>query len=193
MIAMLKKIDYWTQKLLRTLSISIFCALGLLLVTNVLLRLTNDLINALSIRGYEALAEGIKGILPVTSFHWLDEIVELSFAALVFYGAAALWGAKLHFSVGDWITPRIKSLKLQSLYRMMIFLICIVFMVTLFWFSLRLTLRSTEMTTVFQIKKSILYSCIPISALIMSIYSVFDFLAELKRFFTGGGAEKGQA
>ena len=183
MIVTLKKLDAWVQKVLRLISMTIFCSLGLLLVVNVIMRLTNDLINYLSINGYESIAETIKNFIPVTSFHWFDEIVELSFAALVFYGAAALWGAKLHFCVGDWITPRLSSQKIQTLYKMFVYLICVAFMGILFWFSLRLTLRSTELTTVFQIKKSILYSCMPISALIMLIYSVFDFWGEIRRFF----------
>lgn len=185
MINTLKIIDTWVQKILGWISMTFFCFLGLLLGANVLLRLITDLINKLTVLGYESMAELIKSILPVTSFHWLDEIVELSFAALVFYGAAALWGAKLHFSVGDWISPRLKSVRLKCFYRMFIYLICIAFMGTLFWFSLRLTLRSTELTTVFQIKKSVLYSCIPISASIMLVYSIFDFLGELRNFFVG--------
>ncbi len=185
MSATLKLIDILVQNILRWISMGFFCFLGFLLAANVLLRLINDLINKLTVLGYENIADSIKAILPVTSFHWLDEIVELSFAALVFYGAAALWGAKLHFSVGDWISPRLKSTQMRCLYRMFIFSICIAFMATLFWFSLRLTLRSTELTTVFQMKKSILYSCMPISALIMLVYSLFDFLGELRNFFTG--------
>lgn len=190
MINALKKLDTWVQKILRLISMTIFSALGLLLVANVLLRLTNDLINYLTTKGYENIAEVIKNLLPVTSFHWFDEIVELSFAALVFYGAAALWGAKLHFSVGDWITPRLPNQKLRALYKMFVYLICVVFMGILFWFSMRLTLRSTELTTVFQIKKSILYSCMPISALIMLIYSIFDFLGAVRCFFLGEPTQK---
>lgn len=180
MIGVLKTIDLWVQKILKLVSMVIFCALGLLLVVNVLMRLINDLISKLTVSGYESAAVWIKEIMPVTSFHWFDEIVELSFAALVFYGAAALWGAKLHFSVGDWISPRLKSPKMKSLYRLTIYLICVAFMAILFWFSLRLTLRATGLTTVFQIKKSILYSCMPISALIMLLYSIFDFLGEVR-------------
>ncbi|TKB09614.1 TRAP transporter small permease [Desulforhopalus sp. IMCC35007] len=190
MIKALKKLDSWVQKILRLISMAIFSALGLLMVVNVLLRLTTDLINFLSVNGYVNIAEAIKNLLPVTSFHWFDEIVELSFAALVFYGAAALWGAKLHFSVGDWITPRLPNQRLKILYKMFIYLICMVFMGILFWFSMRLTLRSTELTTVFQIKKSVLYSCMPISALIMLIYSIFDFLGTVMDLFSGEPSQK---
>lgn len=30
-------------------------------------------------------------IFPITSLHWMDEIVEMCFAGLVFYGAAGVW------------------------------------------------------------------------------------------------------
>jgi TRAP-type C4-dicarboxylate transport system permease small subunit len=70
--------------------------------------------------------------------------------------------------------------KSKAVYRIIICLISTTFMGILFWFSLRLTLRSTEVTTVFQIPKSILYSSMPISSLIMLSYSVCDVLGELR-------------
>ena len=44
---------------------------------------------------------------PVVSLHWFDEIIELLYAYLVFYGAAALWILRGHISVGDWISGRL--------------------------------------------------------------------------------------
>jgi len=44
--------------------------------------------------------------VPVASLHWFDEIVELLYAYLVFYGAAALWISREHFGVGDWNQKR---------------------------------------------------------------------------------------
>ena len=44
---------------------------------------------------------------PVVSLHWFDEIIELLYAYLVFYGAAALWITREHLSVGDWISGRL--------------------------------------------------------------------------------------
>ena len=190
MTVMLKKLDQWVQYVLRLLSITIFSVLGLLLFANVLLRLTNDLINKLVVSGHIQAAELIKGLLPVTSFHWFDEIVELFFAALVFYGAAALWGAKLHFCVGDWITPRLPRERLRAIYQICIQLICVAFMAILFWFSLRLTSRATELTTVFQIPKSFLYSCMPISTFIMLIYSLCDLLGGLIRLFSADSTQR---
>jgi TRAP-type C4-dicarboxylate transport system permease small subunit len=180
MTGILRKIDHYLQVVLRFISLAFFSALGILMIANVLLRLISDLINFLVVQGYNNIAEIIKDILPITSFHWFDEIVEFFFAALVFYGAAALWGAKRHFSVGDWISQRLPGEKSKAVYRIIICLISTTFMGILFWFSLRLTLRSTEVTTVFQIPKSILYSSMPISSLIMLSYSVCDVLGELR-------------
>lgn len=183
MTAILRKIDQYLQVVLRFISLAFFSALGILMIANVLLRLISDLINFLVVNGYNNIAEIIKDILPITSFHWFDEIVEFFFAALVFYGAAALWGAKRHFSVGDWISERLPGEKSKGVYRIIICLISTTFMGIFFWFSLRLTLRSTEVTTVFQIPKSILYSSMPISSFIMLSYSVCDVLGELRRLF----------
>jgi TRAP-type C4-dicarboxylate transport system permease small subunit len=58
-------------------------------------------------------------------------------------------------------------------------------MAVFFRYSLRLTLSSTELTTVFQIPKSLLYSCMPVSSLIMLVYSVADCLREGKALLRG--------
>jgi len=185
MITLIKTIDTWVQRILRYIAMTMFSILGLLLVANVSLRLLNDLVQFLQKHGLESVSSFIQSIVTVSSFHWFDEIIELSFAALVFYGAAGLWCAKLHFSVGDWISPRIKNVRLKHFYRLLILIISATFMAILFWFSLKLTLRTNQVTTVFQIKQWILYSCIPISSMIMLIYSVVDVIVEAKRFALG--------
>jgi len=185
MITLIKTIDTWVQRILRYIAMTMFSILGLLLVANVSLRLLNDLVQFLQKHELESVSSFIQSIVTVSSFHWFDEIIELSFAALVFYGAAGLWCAKLHFSVGDWISPRIKNVRLKHFYRLLILIISATFMAILFWFSLKLTLRTNQVTTVFQIKQWILYSCIPISSMIMLIYSVVDVIVEAKRFALG--------
>ena len=49
--------------------------------------------------------------VPIMSMHWFDEIVELLYGALVFYGAAAVWVVHGHFSVGDWISKRLPNMR----------------------------------------------------------------------------------
>ncbi|MBM7035988.1 TRAP transporter small permease [Vibrio ulleungensis] len=183
MISVLKTMDVWVQRILRYIAMTMFAVLGLLLLANISLRLVNDLIQFLLNHGFEGIGNFIQSVVTVNSFYWFDEIIELSFAALVFYGAAGLWCAKLHFSVGDWITPRIKNESLKHVYKLLILLISATFMAILFWYSLKLTMKTNQVTTAFQIKQWILYSCVPISSFIMLVYSIVDVIAEAKWFW----------
>ena len=183
MAELFPKLDATIRGFLRRFSIALLIALSLLLIANVLLRLTNDLSIALTDRGYANAAAFIQRLLPLVSMHWFDEIVEMSFAALVFYGAALLWATKGHFCVGDWISPRLSGERARTWYRALVAVFCVAFQAVFFWYSLLLTLRATELTTVFQIPKSLLYSCMPISSFIMLAYSVCDLCIERKRLF----------
>lgn len=189
MIALIKTVDIWVQRILRYIAMTMFSILGLLLIANISLRLINDFIQFLNRHGMETASNLIQSVVTINSFYWFDEVIELSFAALVFYGAAALWCAKLHFSVGDWISPRIKNVRLKHFYKLLILLISATFMAILFWYSLKLTLKTNQVTTVFQIKQWILYSCIPISSMIMLIYSIVDVIIEAKNFVKGTAVE----
>ncbi|NCB17855.1 MAG: TRAP transporter small permease [Synergistales bacterium] len=189
MTSFFRSADILTQRLLRLLSVALFLALALLLATNVALRLTNDLATVLTDKGFPAAAGAVRGIIPIGSMHWFDEIVEMCFAALIFYGSASLWAAKGHFCVGDWISPRIRSFRAGSAYRLLVALLSAAFMAVFFRYSLKLTLNSTELTTVFQIPKSLLYSCMPVSSFIMLVYSLGDCLREGKALLRGKSGE----
>jgi TRAP-type transport system small permease protein len=156
LITVLKSIDRGVTAVLKYVSITLFLAITLIVVANILLR-----------------------IFPITSLHWTDEIVELCFAAMVFYGAAAVWMGKGHFSVGDWISKFVKSKRGQAIYRLLIEVICLAFALILFKYSLSLTMRAREVTSVFQISKKVLYSCMPIGSLIMSCYSCVFVVIEV--------------
>ena len=182
MIPLIKTIDTWVQRILRYIAMTMFSVLAILLIANISLRLINDLAQFLTEHDMQGIADLIHSIVTINSFYWFDEIIELSFAALVFYGAAGLWCAKLHFSVGDWISPRIKNIRMKHFYTLLILLISAIFMAILFWYSLKLTLKTNQVTTAFQIKQWILYSCVPISSFIMLVYSIADVVIEAKRF-----------
>lgn len=181
--------DLLVRRLLRMITVLLFLVLALLLATNVALRLTNDLATVLTERGFNAAAEAVRGIIPIGSMHWFDEVVEMCFAAMIFYGSASLWAVKGHFCVGDWISPRIRNFRTGSAYRLLTALLGTAFMAVFFRYSLRLTLHSTELTTVFQIPKSLLYSCMPVSSFIMLIYSLADCLREGKALLRGKSAD----
>ena len=68
--------------------------------------------------------------VPVMSMHWFDEILELLYGALIFYGSAALWVVHGHFSVGDWISKHIDSIPGRMAYRFLVELMSLVLVVS---------------------------------------------------------------
>ena len=118
---------------------------------------------------------------PVVSLHWFDEIIELLYAYLVFYGAAALWILRGHISVGDWIEKSIANPRLRHLYRTFIELMVLAFAAVFFFYSLRLTILALDVTNVFAIPKRVLYSCMPVAGAIMVIYSLRNIAVEIIR------------
>jgi TRAP-type C4-dicarboxylate transport system permease small subunit len=116
---------------------------------------------------------------PVVSLHWFDEIIELVYAYLVFYGAAALWITRGHISVGDWIGAKIiRNVRARHFYRIIIELLVLFFVAIFFYYSLRLTILALDVTNVFAIPKRVLYSCLPVSGAIMVIYAVRNITVE---------------
>ena len=126
-------------------------------------------------------ANVIVRFFPVVSLHWFDEIIELLYAYMVFYGAAALWILQGHISVGDWIEKSIGNPRLRHLYRMFIELLVLVFAAVFFYYSLRLTILALDVTNVFAIPKRVLYSCMPVAGVIMVIYSLRNIAVEIIR------------
>lgn len=163
-LSLMGSFDRFLTRALKFVTVSLFIVLLLILAANVAARL-----------------------LPFPlSLHWLDEIVELCFAALVFYGAAAVWMTKGHFSAGNWVAKVCQRPRLVRLYRILVELASLVFIGIFFRYSLNLTLRSSEVTAVFQIPKWVLYSAMPISAAIMVLYSLGAVLAETAGFLRPG-------
>jgi len=110
--------------------------------------------------------------VPIVSLHWLDEIVELSFAWMVFFGSAAVWILKGHFSAGDWIGKLLKNPRARAAYRLVVDLIAFAFIAVFFWYSRQLYSRSIEVTAVFEFPRKIIYACMPISSAVMGLYSL---------------------
>ena len=153
----LKWIDKVILQAFKALTMACFVALTILVSANVFVR-----------------------FFPVASLHWFDEIIELLYAYLVFYGAAALWVTREHFSVGDWIGKRvIKNARARHVYRLFIELLVLVFVLVFFWYSFRLTAMAQDVTNVFAIPKRILYSCMPIAGAVMVVYSIRNIILEI--------------
>ncbi len=110
--------------------------------------------------------------VPLTTLTWKEEIIELCFAGLVFFGAAAVWMAKGHFTVGDFLVKKIKGERAKAAYQLGLEIFTLAFAAVLFWYSLQLSLRAYEATSVFNIPKKYIYLCMPASAAIMIAYSL---------------------
>jgi TRAP-type C4-dicarboxylate transport system permease small subunit len=158
-------LDKVIVRAIKYLTVTIFIGLSLLMTANIVVR-------------YLAVFLQNKGIM-VPSFHWFDEIVEMLFSALVFYGSAGLWIHRGHYCVGDWISKFLPGYRSKYGYRLFVEILCFAFLAIFFWASLQLTLRANDVTNAFQIPKWILYSCMPISAGIMCLYSLRNIAAEI--------------
>jgi TRAP-type C4-dicarboxylate transport system permease small subunit len=153
---LLRVVDKIVFGTLKTIAIVSFFLLTILITANVFVR-----------------------FVPVVSLHWFDEIIELLFAYMVFYGAAALWITKEHFSVGNWIEKIIPDVRLRRVYRMFLELLVLIFAVIFFYYSLNLTIAARDVTNVFAIPKKVLYACLPISGMVMVVYTIRDIYIEM--------------
>ncbi len=154
---LLRRLDRLLLGALKAAAIGCFFLLTLLITANVFVR-----------------------FFPVVSLHWFDEIIELLYAHLVFYGAAALWITREHLCVGDWISGRLfKGETGLRCYRLLLQLLGLTFAVVFCAYATRLTGLTLEVTNVFAIPKKILYSCMAVSGAIMVVYSIRNCVAEI--------------
>ena len=153
----LKVVDNIILNILKAITIVSFLVLTILITAGILIR-----------------------FFPVMSLHWFDEIIELVFAYLVFYGAAALWISGGHFSSGDWVGNKLfKYGRKRHFYQGVLEITVLLFAAIFFYYSLRLTLLTQAVTNAFAIPKKVLYSCMPISGGIMIIYSIRNIIREI--------------
>lgn len=152
----LNRIDKALMLVLEWVCIALFAAITFILTLNIVVR-----------------------FFPFMSMHWFDEILELLYGALVFYGAAAVWVTHSHFSVGDWISKYLKSVRARFIYRLLVEVMSLVFIAVFFWYALELLMQTEERTTAFAMSKKWLYACMPITGGIMVLYTLKNMYLEL--------------
>ncbi|GAA5170265.1 TRAP transporter small permease [Viridibacterium curvum] len=158
MLHLLSRFDHALKKTLEWICIVLFIAITLILTLNIVMR-----------------------FVPLMSMHWFDEILELLYGALIFYGAAAVWVTHSHFSVGDWISKHIPSVRARFVYRLLVELCSLAFIAIFFWYALELTMKTEEQTTAFAMSRKWLYACMPITGGIMLLYSLKNMYLELAK------------
>ena len=144
----LKIVDKMVGGFLRWGSVAILALLFILLSVNVLVR-----------------------FVPVISFGWFDEIIEMLIAWMVFLGTAALWRENEHFTV-SFLPERLQGKKSGHFLDILISLISLFFIGVFTYYSFNLTMRANDWTPVINMPKKLLYVCMPISGLFMTIYSI---------------------
>jgi TRAP-type C4-dicarboxylate transport system permease small subunit len=152
------RIDRALVSVLKWICIGLFIAITLILTLNIIVR-----------------------FVPVMSMHWFDEILELLYGALIFYGAAAVWVGHGHYSVGDWISKFLPGKGSRFCYRLIVESFSLVFIAIFFWYAWDLLLKTEEQTTAFAMSKKWLYACMPITGGLMLLYSVKNMYVELAR------------
>jgi len=118
--------------------------------------------------------------VPIFSFGWFDEIVEMCFAYFVFFGSAALFRENEHFVI-NLIPGKLKGRMSGKALSLCIEVVNLLFFAVLFYYSLEITLRAADQTPIFKLPKKLLYVCIPASSFAMSVYAVRNILRHCRR------------
>ncbi len=118
--------------------------------------------------------------VPIYSMGWFDEIVELSFTCLSFYGAAFLWRRREHSRI-DFLSEKFEGTKKEYLIELIVAIIGVIFVYYMVRYSLVLIDRATAWSPIFKISRKLFYASIPLSGIIMGIYGLRDVFVYSKK------------
>ncbi|SNS26646.1 TRAP transporter small permease [Tropicimonas sediminicola] len=159
MLDFILKIDSLLIRVLRVMAVSLLCLLFVLLSLNVILR-----------------------FFPVFSMGWFDEIVELSFAWIVFATAAVLWRNQHHPKI-DLVEALLEGTRAKYVLLSVIECINIFFLSAFTWFAWSLVVKASAASPVFQIPRKLFYVVMPAAGLYMTVVSVFFLVMYLTKLF----------
>lgn len=173
---LLSSFDQTLVKIMRLICILCFTFLLLLLAGNVFARILAGLAEDLSEYAFAR-------YIPIVAFYWFDEVVEWTFAWMVFFGAAALWARDEHFKL-EWLPKRLQGTRGGRLVIAGLEVLSLFFLLIFATQSLRLTILARDWTPVFNVSRRFLYVCMPVSGFIMVAYSVRNVVREIGTFMT---------
>ena len=159
-MTVLKKLDQMVDQVLGFICVTFLMILFILLTLNVIFR-----------------------FIPVYSMGWFDEIVELSFSFLSFFGAAFLWRRREHSRI-DFISEKLKGSKGEFIIEFIIAIVGLIFVFFMVKYSLILVDRATAWSPIFKIPRKVFYGAIPVSGIIMGTYAVRDIIVYGKKIVT---------
>jgi TRAP-type C4-dicarboxylate transport system permease small subunit len=158
-------------QLMRVICLCCFTLLLLLLAGNVFVRIYAGF--------YDRVPSFIR--IPIMGFYWFDEVVEWTFAWMVFFGAAALWARGEHFKL-EWIAAKMQGTRIGHLIVGGLELISLFFLLIFAYYSLQLTILAKDWTPYFNVSRRFLYVCMPVAGFIMVGYSIRNVVREALAF-----------
>jgi TRAP-type C4-dicarboxylate transport system permease small subunit len=158
-------VDQGLERMMRWGSIACFVALLVIITANVVVR-----------------------FVPVMSLGWMDEIVELAFAWMVFLGAAALWREGAHFRV-YLVLNLLRGTRAAWGLTIILNLLGLLFLLVFTYYGATLTMDATDRSPILEYPRVIWYIIMPLAGLIMIGYSLRDLWVLLAR--NGGRAGEG--
>jgi len=159
MMETIKQINKWTEKIIDYVNVGFFIALLLLLAINVFFRL-----------------------VPIYNLSWFDEVVEFSFAWLVFFGAASLWYKKEHSRV-DFIPEKLTGKISGDALNLINEILSVIFAIVFTYYGFLLFDRITALSPILRIPRKYFYLSMPISGLLMCYYSIshiIEYVSQLR-------------
>ena len=127
-------------------------------------------------------------IFKLGSFGWFDEIIEISFAYLVFCGSAALCRDSEHFKI-EWIEDNLKGTKTADYVNLAVDLITVGFFLLFFLSGWRLVTRVKDLTPVLELPKSLMYACLPAAGAGMLYYSFRSLVRRIMIIVRGSNTD----
>jgi TRAP-type C4-dicarboxylate transport system permease small subunit len=118
--------------------------------------------------------------VPLTSLGWSDEIVEWSFAWMVFMGAAVLWRDNEHFSI-QWLPHKLKGKAFGKWLGIAVEILSIFFLAIMTYYGAMLTISAHDRSPILELPRHIWYLCVPLAGVTMIGYSVRNLIRAVKQ------------
>ena len=116
---------------------------------------------------------------PIINIKQTDELTTICLVWMIFYGSQELVKTKGHFVV-DIISTKLEGKVQGFILKLVTSVISSVFFAVLCYYGVSLVLRSqARLITMPFLKMGFVYSCIPISAFFMAIYSIGHILQSI--------------
>jgi len=113
--------------------------------------------------------------VPVGSMGWADEVIEWSFAWMIFMGTVVLWRERTHFRV-DLIPNWLAGSRAGQILEIFLSLMALAFFLIFTYEGGVLTMRTTDNSPILDLPKALWYMIMPIAGFILIGYTIRDLL-----------------